>query len=95
MKLDQRLRDQHFYTRSLIESSIDALVTTDPRGIFTDINKQTEALTGRTRDEQAAVSVSPRKAPLRSRARWRPPSSRSTATSHAYLKSLPTTSLDS
>jgi PAS domain S-box-containing protein len=51
MKLDQRLRDQHFYTRSLIESSIDALVTTDPRGIITDINKQTEALTGRTRDE--------------------------------------------
>ncbi len=51
MKLDQRLRDQHFYTRSLIESSIDALITTDPRGIITDINKQTEALTGRTRDE--------------------------------------------
>src|SRR5580658_8442909 len=51
MRLDQRLRDQHFYTRSLIESSIDALVTTDPRGIITDINKQTEALTGRTRDE--------------------------------------------
>src|ERR1700688_562804 len=50
-KLDQRLRDQHFYTRSLIESSIDALITTDPRGIITDINKQTEALTGRTRDE--------------------------------------------
>ena len=29
-KLDQRLRDQHFYTRSLIESNIDALMTTDP-----------------------------------------------------------------
>jgi PAS domain S-box-containing protein len=51
MKLDQRLRDQHFYTRSLIESNIDALMTTDPRGIITDVNKQTEALTGRTRDE--------------------------------------------
>jgi PAS domain S-box-containing protein len=50
-KLDQRLRDQHFYTRSLIESNIDALITTDPRGIITDINKQTEALTGCTRDE--------------------------------------------
>src|SRR6201988_2440817 len=48
-KLDQRLRDQHFYTRSLIESNIDALMTTDPRGIITDINKQTEALTGGTR----------------------------------------------
>ena len=31
-KLDQRLRDQQFYTRSLIESNIDALMTTDPLG---------------------------------------------------------------
>ena len=31
-QLDQRLRDQQFYTRSLIESNIDALMTTDPRG---------------------------------------------------------------
>ncbi len=44
-KLDQRLRDQQFYTRSLIESNIDALMTTDPRGIITDVNKQAEALT--------------------------------------------------
>jgi PAS domain S-box-containing protein len=51
MRLDQRLRDQHFYTRSLIESNIDALMTTDPRGIITDVNTQTEALTGCTRDE--------------------------------------------
>ena len=50
-KLDQRLRDQQFYTRSLIESNIDALMTTDPRGIITDVNKQMEALTGSTRDE--------------------------------------------
>jgi len=50
-KLDQRLRDQQFYTRSLIESNIDALMTTDPAGIITDINKQMEALTGCTRDE--------------------------------------------
>ena len=50
-KLDQRLRDQHFYTRSLIESNVDALMTTDPRGIITDVNKQAEALSGCTRDE--------------------------------------------
>jgi PAS domain S-box-containing protein len=49
--LDQRVRDQQFYTRSLIESNIDALMTTDPRGIITDVNKQMEALTGCTRDE--------------------------------------------
>jgi len=50
-RLDQRLRDQQFYTRSLIESNIDALMTTDPQGIISDVNQQMIALTGRTRDE--------------------------------------------
>jgi PAS domain S-box-containing protein len=50
-KLDQRLRDQQFYTRSLIEANIDALITTDPAGIITDVNKQMELLTSCTRDE--------------------------------------------
>ncbi len=49
--LDQRLRDQQFYTRSLIESNIDALIATDPRGIISDVNSQMELLTGCTRDE--------------------------------------------
>ncbi|MDB5479120.1 MAG: multi-sensor hybrid histidine kinase [Caulobacteraceae bacterium] len=48
---DQSLRDQQFYTRSLIESNIDALITTDAYGIITDVNRQMEALTGSTRDE--------------------------------------------
>ena len=50
-QLDQRLRDQQFYTRSLIEANVDALMTTDPPGIITDVNKPMEALTGCTRDE--------------------------------------------
>jgi len=50
-KLAQRLRDHQFYTRSLFESNVDALITTDPSGIITDVNKQMEALTGCTRDE--------------------------------------------
>jgi len=49
--LYQRLRDQQFYTRSLIESNIDALMTTDHRGVISDVNQQMEALTGCTRDE--------------------------------------------
>jgi len=49
--LAQRLRDQQFYTRSLFESNVDALITTDPSGIITDVNKQMEALSGCTRDE--------------------------------------------
>jgi diguanylate cyclase (GGDEF)-like protein/PAS domain S-box-containing protein len=49
--LGQRLRDHQFYTRSLFEANIDALMTTDPAGIITDVNKQMESLTGCTRDE--------------------------------------------
>src|SRR5476649_1903522 len=49
--LDQRLRDQQFYTRSLIESNVDALMMTNPQGVISDVNQQMMALTGRTRDE--------------------------------------------
>ncbi len=47
----QRLRDQQFYTRSLIDSNIDGLLVTDPTGIVTDANRQMETLTGCTRAE--------------------------------------------
>jgi len=49
--LDQRLRDQQFYTRSLIESNSDAIMALDPQGIISDVNQQMVSLTGRTRDE--------------------------------------------
>src|ERR1019366_8106213 len=49
--LDQQLRDQQFYTRSLIESNVDALMTTDPQGTITDVNQQMMVLTGCTRAE--------------------------------------------
>jgi PAS domain S-box-containing protein len=51
MQLSQRLRDHQFYTRSLFECNIDAIMTTDPSGIITDVNKQMEVLTSCTRDE--------------------------------------------
>jgi PAS domain S-box-containing protein len=51
LKLAQRLRDHQFYTRSLFESNIDAIMTTDPSCIITDVNKQMEVLTSSTRDE--------------------------------------------
>lgn len=50
-QLAQRLRDNQFYTRSLFESNVDALITTDLSGIITDANKQMGTLTGCTRDE--------------------------------------------
>ncbi len=48
---EQKLRDQQFYARSLIESNVDALVAVDPHGIISDVNQQMELLTARTRDE--------------------------------------------
>ncbi|MHB8519849.1 MAG: PAS domain S-box protein [Limisphaerales bacterium] len=50
-ELEVQLRSQQFYTRSLIESNIDALMTTDLVGVITDVNQQMEALTGSTREE--------------------------------------------
>ena len=49
--LDKRISDLQVYTRSLIESNTDAIVTTDPHGFITDINHQMEELTSSTRDE--------------------------------------------
>jgi len=49
--LDQQLRDQQFYTRSLIESNIDALMMTSPDGTISDVNQQMMSLTGRNREE--------------------------------------------
>src|SRR5919197_753383 len=51
IRLTEELQATQFYTRSLIESNIDALMTTDPVGIITDVNQQMEALTGHTREE--------------------------------------------
>jgi PAS domain S-box-containing protein len=50
------LHDQQFYTRSLLEASIDGLITTDAMGMITDVNKQMEALTGCTREELIGAS---------------------------------------
>jgi PAS domain S-box-containing protein len=50
-ELERRLRDSQLYTRSLIESNVDALMTTDSVGVITDVNQQMEWLTGRTREE--------------------------------------------
>jgi PAS domain S-box-containing protein len=50
-RIEQELREQQTYTRGLIESNIDALMTTDTLGIITDVNIQMCEITGRTRDE--------------------------------------------
>jgi PAS domain S-box-containing protein len=51
IRLTEEVKATQFYTRSLIESNIDALMTTDPLGIISDVNQQMVALTGYSREE--------------------------------------------
>lgn len=51
IQLAEKLKETQFYTRSLIESNIDALMTTDPNGVITEANQQLALLTGYTREE--------------------------------------------
>ncbi|MBI3490554.1 MAG: PAS domain S-box protein, partial [Acidobacteria bacterium] len=56
IRLTEELKATQFYTRSLIESNIDALMTTDSVGVITDVNQQMEALTSHTREELIGVA---------------------------------------
>lgn len=51
IRLTEEVKATQFYTRSLIESNIDALMTTDPLGVISDVNQQMVALTGYAREE--------------------------------------------
>jgi PAS domain S-box-containing protein len=48
---EEQLRGSQLYTRLLMESNIDALMTTDPLGIITDVNQPMEILSGHSREE--------------------------------------------
>ena len=48
---EQNLARLNAYNRSLIEASLDALVTIDPEGKITDVNEATVKLTGAPRDQ--------------------------------------------
>ncbi len=50
-KEEEHIRKSAHYTRSLIEASLDPLVTISPGGKITDVNQTTETVTGRMRDE--------------------------------------------
>ncbi|HYK88034.1 MAG TPA: PAS domain S-box protein [Acidobacteriota bacterium] len=54
----QALRRTGAYTRSLIEASLDPLVTIGPDGNITDVNAATEAATGRPRQELIGTDFS-------------------------------------
>jgi len=45
-RIERELRESQDYNRGLIESNIDAPMTTDPLGIITDVNRQMCDMTG-------------------------------------------------
>lgn len=49
-RMEEKLRRASLYARSLIEASLDPMVTISPEGKITDVNKATELATGVTRE---------------------------------------------
>ncbi len=49
-RVAERVRAVSLYARSLIEASLDPLVTISPEGKITDVNRATEEVTGRERE---------------------------------------------
>jgi len=54
----QALKQAQHYTRSLIETSLDPLVTISPKGLITDVNNATEKVTGFLRKELIGTDFS-------------------------------------
>ena len=66
-RMEEELRKASLYARSLIEASLDPMVTISPLGQITDVNKATEAVTGVVREnlignDFSACFTDPRKA---------------------------------
>ena len=57
-KANEALRQASAYNRSLIEASLDPLVTIGPDGRITDVNRATEEVTGRSRTELIGTDFS-------------------------------------
>jgi PAS domain S-box-containing protein len=55
---EERLRSASFYTRSLIEASLDPLVAISPEGRITDVNEATEKVTGVSREQLIGTDFS-------------------------------------
>jgi len=57
-KAEEELKLSYIYNRSLIEASVDPLVTIGPDGKITDVNNSTEIVTGRPREELIGTDFS-------------------------------------
>jgi PAS domain S-box-containing protein len=57
-KAEETIRSANAYNRSLIEASLDPLVTIDPDGKISDVNAATVRVTGHSRDELIGTDFS-------------------------------------
>jgi PAS domain S-box-containing protein len=57
-RMEEELRQANVYNRSLIEASVDPLVTISADGKITDVNRATEQVTGRSRGELIGTDFS-------------------------------------
>ena len=57
-KAEEKLKLASLYNRSLIEASVDPLVTIGPTGKITDVNNSTEVATGFSRKELIGTDFS-------------------------------------
>ncbi len=57
-RMEERLHQASVYNRSLIEASLDPLVTISAEGKITDVNQATEKVTGRSRAELIGTDFS-------------------------------------
>ena len=58
LQAEEALRLASAYNRSLIEASLDVMVTIGPDGKITDVNAEAETITGRSREELIGTSFS-------------------------------------
>lgn len=56
-QIDKELREAQAYTRSLVESSLDALLVGDSNFVLTDVNEQAVRLTGYSREELTGIEL--------------------------------------
>jgi PAS domain S-box-containing protein len=56
--ISQRLQTSEAYSRGLLESAVDGILTTDLEGRITDVNREIENLTGRPRSELVGMQLS-------------------------------------
>ena len=58
LALEKELRETKDYLENIVQSSVDAIVTTDPKGRITFINRAMEEMVGRSRDQIISLPIS-------------------------------------